>query len=461
MKKKLLLSSVAALTLFAAYNTANAEGVKYGSLGEPLFSEEKLPDVSTIKEAQTKEELEKATKEYKARQNAVNALRESYAALEDAKKAEVEAGPAFEAAKEAYAKAVKAEKEALDTQFDAEGVQAELEAIKETYVNRKAYDKDLLDNTKTKELNDAKKAKEDADKAVATAELNIKNHKLISPISDAPAVEIQREYDLKLIKLEKERDDAKKLQQEKDIALKAITKEVKELKDSIDLADKKIKSLDRRLDEIKVVVGSENEEGKVRGVLVSTFKEEKEQKYKELQVAEQNYLKSTNERKLAQESYDDKLEEAKEVYKQYDVKFDLEEVLKLAKPTGTFVTKFGWNKDEAGNWSYLLNSEGEKAMNQWVNDNGSWYYLGQDGVMKKWWVQVEGTWYYLNGSGAMQTGWLQDNGTWYYLEASGAMKANQWFEVDGKWYHVNASGALSVNTTVDGYNVNENGEWVK
>ncbi len=60
----------------------------------------------------------------------------------------------------------------------------------------------------------------------------------------------------------------------------------------------------------------------------------------------------------------------------------------------------------------------------------------------------------------MQTGWLQDNGTWYYLEASGAMKANQWFEVGGKWYHVDATGALSVNTTVDGYNVNENGEWV-
>ena len=60
----------------------------------------------------------------------------------------------------------------------------------------------------------------------------------------------------------------------------------------------------------------------------------------------------------------------------------------------------------------------------------------------------------------MQTGWLQDNGSWYYLEASGALKVNQWFEVGGKWYHVDASGALSVNTTVDGYNVNENGEWV-
>ena len=117
----------------------------------------------------------------------------------------------------------------------------------------------------------------------------------------------------------------------------------------------------------------------------------------------------------------------------------------------------GWVSAENGSWSYL--KDGVKATG-WLQDAGSWYYLGQDGVMKKWWVQVDGTWYYLNGSGAMQTGWLQDNGSWYYLEASGALKVNQWFEVDGKWYHVDASGALSVNTTVDGYNVNANGEWV-
>ncbi|HGP9942753.1 TPA: choline-binding protein D, partial [Streptococcus pneumoniae] len=43
---------------------------------------------------------------------------------------------------------------------------------------------------------------------------------------------------------------------------------------------------------------------------------------------------------------------------------------------------------------------------------------------------------------------------------SGAMKASQWFKVSDKWYYVNGLGALAVNTTVDGYTVNENGEWV-
>ncbi len=118
--------------------------------------------------------------------------------------------------------------------------------------------------------------------------------------------------------------------------------------------------------------------------------------------------------------------------------------------------KTGWVKDNQG-WKYQVNSQ---FVTGWVQDKGQWYFFGQDNLMKKWWVQDKGTWYFLNGAGEMQTGWLQDNGTWYYLEASGAMKANQWFEVDGKWYHVEASGALSVNTTVDGYTVNENGEWV-
>ena len=118
--------------------------------------------------------------------------------------------------------------------------------------------------------------------------------------------------------------------------------------------------------------------------------------------------------------------------------------------------KTGWVKDNQG-WKYEVNS---KLVTGWVQDNGKWYFFGQDNLMKKWWVQDNGTWYFLNGAGEMQTGWLQDNGTWYYLEGSGAMKANQWFEVDGKWYHVDASGALSVNTVVDGYTVNANGEWV-
>ena len=95
----------------------------------------------------------------------------------------------------------------------------------------------------------------------------------------------------------------------------------------------------------------------------------------------------------------------------------------------------------------------------WVKDNGTWYYLNDSGAMQTGWIQDNGTWYYLNQSGAMQTGWVKDNDTWYYLDNSGAMKTG-WFTVSGKWYYAYSSGALAVDTTVDGYTVNANGEWV-
>ena len=129
----------------------------------------------------------------------------------------------------------------------------------------------------------------------------------------------------------------------------------------------------------------------------------------------------------------------------------------VIEKTDTYnVAKEEWVQEEAG-WRYYANNQAVKG---WKQIEGKWFFFNAEGVSQKWWVQDNGTWYYLNGAGEMQTGWLQDNGTWYYLEASGAMKASQWFEVDGKWYYVDATGALAVNTTVDGYTVNANGEWV-
>lgn len=120
------------------------------------------------------------------------------------------------------------------------------------------------------------------------------------------------------------------------------------------------------------------------------------------------------------------------------------------------VARTEWVQGENG-WHYFDNN---KQATGWKQIDGKWYFFNAEGVMQKWWVKDGNTWYYLNGSGAMETGWLQDGGKWYFLEASGAMKASQWFEVAGKWYYVDGSGALAVNTTVGGYTVNGNGEWV-
>ena len=131
--------------------------------------------------------------------------------------------------------------------------------------------------------------------------------------------------------------------------------------------------------------------------------------------------------------------------------------LVLEKTDSYNVVKDQWVQEEAG-WKYYASN---KAVTGWKQVDGKWYFFNAEGVMQKWWVKDGNTWYYLNGNGEMQTGWLQDGGKWYYLENSGAMKASQWFEVSGKWYYVDGSGALAVNTTVGGYTVNGNGEWVK
>ena len=95
----------------------------------------------------------------------------------------------------------------------------------------------------------------------------------------------------------------------------------------------------------------------------------------------------------------------------------------------------------------------------WMKINGSWYYFKSDGSKATGWLKDGSTWYYLKSSGEMQTGWLKENGVWYYLDSSGAMKTG-WYQVSGKWYYSYSSGALAVNTTVDGYRVNSNGERV-
>ena len=153
--------------------------------------------------------------------------------------------------------------------------------------------------------------------------------------------------------------------------------------------------------------------------------------------------------------------------------------------------KTGWVHDE-GHWYYLQKDSGFDAridslmvgelVRGWTNDNSTWYYLDPiTATMQTGWKQLGNKWYYLRSSGAMATGWYQEGSTWYYLDqsngdmkigwqylgnkwyylrSSGAMVTG-WFQVNGKWYYAYSSGALAVNTTVDGYYVNYNGEWVQ
>ena len=148
--------------------------------------------------------------------------------------------------------------------------------------------------------------------------------------------------------------------------------------------------------------------------------------------------------------------------KDYSLLYDEEEIKAapwyyLDLETGTMQT--GWK--QLGNKWYYLRSSGTMATG-WYQEGSTWYYLDEpNGDMKTGWQYLGNKWYYLRSSGSMATGWYQEGSTWYYLNASNGDMKTGWFQVNGKWYYAYSPGALAVNTIVDGYSVNYNGEWVQ
>ncbi|VJN11925.1 choline binding protein F [Streptococcus pneumoniae] len=130
----------------------------------------------------------------------------------------------------------------------------------------------------------------------------------------------------------------------------------------------------------------------------------------------------------------------------------------------------GWVKDypltydeeklKAAPWYYLDPATGIMQTG-WQYLGNKWYYLHSSGAMATGWQNLGNKWYYLRSSGAMATGWYQEGSTWYYLNASNGDMKTGWFQVNGNWYYAYDSGALAANTTVGGYYLNYNGEWVK
>ncbi|KAK9674740.1 hypothetical protein QE152_g40894 [Popillia japonica] len=118
-----------------------------------------------------------------------------------------------------------------------------------------------------------------------------------------------------------------------------------------------------------------------------------------------------------------------------------------------------WTKTEDERWQFT--SGGRVYTNEWAyiynpyadldQQNPSWFRFSQDGYMiTGWHTDTDGNVYYLNPvsdntQGRMFTGW-------------------NWIDKDGdghaECYYFNVSGVLQTNTTIDGYNVNQDGAWV-
>ena len=449
--KKVLLTSAVALAAFGAVQAVSADD-SYATL---------IKDALGVKVSE-EVKVDDAVNKVRKLQPVVNELRKANSKLQASTKDQKAKEEKLAEAQQAYSDAVKALRDAELKKGDAEGQKVIFDKLQETLKDsitkhstdlaKKQAELGEKEGTRTGAylaLDKAKEALDDAQKVV--------NNKYDEkPLGGD--VEATKKYEAEKLKVESVLAKAQQTYSDANEKVSTLEKEVKELEATVKAEKQDSEKLTKAIDALTKAIDKGTgllEEGQT----FDSLKQVTNSKYVAVGKATKDLLDADTALKTAKAAYKDAVEKAEAAYKKENVAFVLEDVIKADTPTPAAVVKFGWNKDTKGNWTYVVDSKGTKATG-WVNDQGTWYYLNAEGVMQTGWVKDNGTWYYLKSSGAMATGWVKDNGTWYYLKSSGAM-ATGWYQVGGNWYYSYASGALAVNTTVGGYTVNGNGEWVK
>ena len=111
---------------------------------------------------------------------------------------------------------------------------------------------------------------------------------------------------------------------------------------------------------------------------------------------------------------------------------------------------------------YYLKADASMAASEWIYDEDykGWFYVDSTGsyVEKAW----QGEYYLKRGGYMAKNEWVFDSqyDSWYYLNQDGKYARNQWIKDGDKWYYLLADGKLAKNMTINGYKVNEKGEWV-
>ncbi|WP_320992610.1 N-acetylmuramoyl-L-alanine amidase family protein [Hungatella sp.] len=121
----------------------------------------------------------------------------------------------------------------------------------------------------------------------------------------------------------------------------------------------------------------------------------------------------------------------------------------------------GWRQSNNGSWQYL--DPNGRFKTGWLWDPvGIWYYIDNTGNMVTGWAQINDRWYLLRPDGSMVTGWAIITDKWYYFNRDGSMKTGWFQDTDKKWYYFQNDGSMAVETTTpDGFQVGEEGVWLK
>lgn len=91
--------------------------------------------------------------------------------------------------------------------------------------------------------------------------------------------------------------------------------------------------------------------------------------------------------------------------------------------------------------------ENDVAITGIVNDNGTFYYVNEDGNVKTGWVNDQNHWYFVNNDATCKQGWYKYYGKWYYLDTNdetypSSAITNQAKEINGIKYHFDENGAI-------------------
>ena len=120
------------------------------------------------------------------------------------------------------------------------------------------------------------------------------------------------------------------------------------------------------------------------------------------------------------------------------------------------------NNDSTLAW-FLFDTEGY-MLTMWQSDEGKWYQLGEDGVMKSntWYYDKKlCKWYWLKEDGSMaKDEWIKDNDEWHYLNTDGSMHTG-WLNKDGFTYLLYSNGSMAHDTEIYGYSIDSNGHAIK
>ena len=99
----------------------------------------------------------------------------------------------------------------------------------------------------------------------------------------------------------------------------------------------------------------------------------------------------------------------------------------------------------------------------WLNENGIYYWINEDGSKAVGWKLIGGYWYWFAKDGKMLTGWQEIGGHKYYFLEAGRMVTG-WQEIGGKTYYFLEAGRMVTGwQIIDGTRVyfDEYGCWIK